>query len=73
MAAKKEQVLFTHMQDPENKYDLGKSKRSCRHCSGTGVVGTMHLTGVRLVCACVMKAMYEDAEVLKKQEVAAQI
>ena len=66
--AKREEVLFTHMQDPEGKYDLSKAKRGCKHCYSTGLAGRMHLTGVRIVCACVMKRIYEDSQILKQKE-----
>lgn len=70
--AKKEEVVFTHVQDPEGKYDLSKAKRGCKHCYSTGLAGRMHFTGARIVCACVVRRVYEDAEILKKEETVVQ-
>ena len=64
----KKEFTFTHMEDPKSEFDLGKAKKNCRHCLGRGLAGRMHLTGVRLVCRCVVKASFEAAQLLKKPE-----
>ena len=63
-----EQIFDTHMIDPDNKFDLGKAKKGCKNCYGTGVAARMPmLGGVRLVCKCVAKRTREDEELLNKK------
>ena len=57
-------AITQHELDPDNKFDMKKAKRNCKHCYGSGVAGKMHLTGVRLVCSCVIKSIKNDMEIL---------
>lgn len=61
-------TVYTHMEDPKGLFDLGKAKRSCKHCCGTGVIGHMHFTQVKLVCKCVVRVTHEESKIIKKEE-----
>jgi hypothetical protein len=65
----REKIKFdTHVLDPENKLSLGKAKKNCRHCYGTGMAGRMPmLGGIKLVCKCVARQTRLDEEILAKK------
>lgn len=50
----------------KQEVDLGKAKKSCKHCFGSGVYGRMVLTGQKVICSCVWKALAQEEEFLKK-------
>lgn len=69
LSFKNHETIDTHVLDPENKLNLGKAKKSCRHCYGTGFIGFMPmLGGVKVICKCVAKQTRLDEAILAKKE-----
>lgn len=56
------------MDERDSSFGLSsKAKKNCKKCYGSGVFATMHLTGQKVPCSCVVKAAQEEAKILKTE------